>query len=133
MCINNSHWQISGIIIFLRKYYIVILDTLVGFFLDVLFLLLLAVVIIRALWETRTNKDWVTEKVHRGICVRDINFWLQNFPSMSFLLLSSSTLLPKWRTCWMAPIKIHITIVGIPCGIENIKISWNLILADWHL
>ena len=38
--INNPHWQSSGTIIFLHKYYIVISDTLVDFFLDVLFLLI---------------------------------------------------------------------------------------------
>ena len=33
-CINNPHWQISGIIIFLRKCYIVTSDTLACSFLD---------------------------------------------------------------------------------------------------
>ena len=60
-CINNSHWQGSGIIIFFCKYYIVISDKLVGLFLDVLFLLL--AVILSGLHEKlRRNKDWVTEK-----------------------------------------------------------------------
>ena len=60
-CINNPHWQSSGIIIFLCKYYIVISDTLVGFFLDVLFLLL-AVILSEPYEKPRRNKDWVTEK-----------------------------------------------------------------------
>ena len=38
--INKTHWQSSGIIIILLKYYIDISDTLVGSFLDVLFLLM---------------------------------------------------------------------------------------------
>ena len=59
-CINNPHWQISGIIIFLCKHYIVTSDTLVGSFLDVLFSLL--AVILSGLQEPRRNKDWVTEK-----------------------------------------------------------------------
>ena len=60
-CINNPHWQISGIIIFLCKHYIVTSDTLAGSFLDVLFLLL--AVILSGLHEKpRRNKDWVTEK-----------------------------------------------------------------------
>ena len=60
-CINNPHWQISGIIIFLCKHYIATSDTLVGFFLDVLFLLV--AVILSGLHEKpRSNKDWVTEK-----------------------------------------------------------------------
>ena len=72
-CINNPHWQSGGIIIFLYKYFIVISDKLVGTFLDVLFLLL-AVILPGLLEKPRRNKDWVTEKVHRGICVSDITF-----------------------------------------------------------
>ena len=61
-CINNPHWQRSGIItLFFPKYYIVISQTLVVSFLDVVFLLL--VVILSGLHEKlRKNKDWVTEK-----------------------------------------------------------------------
>ena len=61
VCINNPHWESSGIIIFLCKYSIVISDTLVGFFLDVLFLLL-AVMLSELYEKPRSNKDWVTEK-----------------------------------------------------------------------
>ena len=62
--VNNPHWQSSGIIIFLCKYYIVISDVLVGFFLDVLFLVLLLAVILSELHEKpKRNKDWVTEKI----------------------------------------------------------------------
>ena len=60
-CINNLHWQISRIIIFLCKHYILISDALAGFFLDVLFLLLAG--ILSGIHEKpRRNKDWVTEK-----------------------------------------------------------------------
>ena len=51
----------SEIIIFLCKYYIVISNTVVGFFLDVLFLLL-AVILSELYEKPRKNKDWVTEK-----------------------------------------------------------------------
>ena len=60
-CINNPHWQSGRIIIFLYKYYIVISDTLVGFFSDVFFLLL-ALILSGLLEKPRRNKDWVTEK-----------------------------------------------------------------------
>ena len=60
-CMNNPHWQSSGIIIFLCKYYTFISDTLVGFFLDVLFLLL-AVILSELYEKPRRNKDSVTEK-----------------------------------------------------------------------
>ena len=60
-CINNTHWQSGEIKIFLCKYYIALSDTLVGSFLDVLFLLL-AVILSRFLEKPRRNKDWVTEK-----------------------------------------------------------------------
>ena len=59
VCINNP--QSSGIIIFLCIYYIVILDTLGGSFLDVFFLLL-AVILSELHEKPRSNKDSVTEK-----------------------------------------------------------------------
>ena len=54
--INKPHRQSSGITIFLCKYYIVISDTLVGFFFDVLFLLL-AVIFLEVYEKPRRNKD----------------------------------------------------------------------------
>ena len=60
VCINNSHWESSGITIFLWKYWKVISDTLIGFFLDVFFLLL--TVILSKDHEKPLRKDWVTEK-----------------------------------------------------------------------
>ena len=115
--INNPHWQRSGIIKFFYKYYIVIGDTLAVFFLDVLFLLLAG--ILSELYEKLTkNKDWITKKKYREEFVWVTSLlWLHAHLSMSFLLLSLSTSLPKWRSCWMAPIKIHdIAIGGILCN-----------------
>ena len=60
VCVNNPHWQSSGIIIFLCKYCIVISGKLIGSFLDV-FSLLLAV-ILSELQEKPKRKYWVTEK-----------------------------------------------------------------------
>ena len=58
-CIKNPHWRSGGIIIFFCNYYIVISDTMVGSFLDVLILLL--TVILSGLNEKpRRNKYWVT-------------------------------------------------------------------------
>ena len=65
MCINNPHCQSSEIIIFLSKYYIVISDTLLGSFLDVLFLLL--AVILSELREEPRKKDLVTAKSMSGM------------------------------------------------------------------
>ena len=60
-CINNAHWQSSGNLIFLCKHYIVISGTRAGFFLDVLFFLLAA--ILSGLHEKpKWNKDWDIEK-----------------------------------------------------------------------
>ena len=53
--INNPHWQSSGLLIFLCKYYIVISNTLGGSFLDMLFLLL--AVILSELHEKPRRKD----------------------------------------------------------------------------
>ena len=58
--INNPHWQSSGILIFLYKYYIAISDTMVDSFLDALFLLF--AVILSELHEKLRRKHWVSEK-----------------------------------------------------------------------
>ena len=58
---KHISWQSSGIIIFLCKYFLVISDALVGFFLNVLFWFV--TVILSELYEKqRKNKYWVTEK-----------------------------------------------------------------------
>ena len=96
-CINNTHWQSSGNIIFLCKYYIVIWDTLVGFFLDVLFLLLS--VILSGLHEKpKRNKEWFTEKsTWKNLCEGHNFFDCMPCFLCHFLLLYSSTpsLLPN--------------------------------------
>ena len=71
---KNAHWQSSGFMIFLSKYYIVTLNTVVGSFLGVLFLLL--AVILLELHEKPRRKDLVTTKstLKNLICVRDITF-----------------------------------------------------------
>ena len=61
VCINNPHWQLRGIVIFLCKYFIVILDTARGSLLDVLFLLL-AIILSELYEKPRRNKDSVTDK-----------------------------------------------------------------------
>ena len=70
---NNPHWKSSRIFILLCKYYIVISDTLAGFFLDGRFLLV-AVILSDLHEKPRRKKAWVTEKVNRQICVRNITF-----------------------------------------------------------
>ena len=99
VCVNNPHWQSSGIIIFLCKYYIVISDTLIGFSLDILFFL--PAVILSELYEKpRRNKDWVAEKITlENLCERHHFFDCSHSLLCHFLLLSSSALLHKWRTC----------------------------------
>ena len=115
-CINSPHCQSSGIIIFMCKCYINISVTLVGHFLDVFFLLF--ALILSGLYEKPwRNKDWVTEKkAHRKMWVRTWLFWLHVLLSMSLFVafFVYSVPLPKWRTCWMSPIKIrNITMGGI--------------------
>ena len=77
-CINNPHWQFSGIMIFLCKRYILISETLVGSFLDVLFLLLAA--ILSGFYDQDGIKIELLKKVHRKICERDITFWTARPP-----------------------------------------------------
>ena len=60
VCINKPHWQSSGgIIIFLCKYYIVISNTPVASFLDVLLKLFAG--ILSEVHEKPRKKDYVTE------------------------------------------------------------------------
>ena len=53
--INNPHWQSSGILIFLCKYYIVVSDTLVGIFLRCA-LFVARCNTIRTLWENQKER-----------------------------------------------------------------------------
>ena len=134
MCINKPHWQSSGIIIFLFKCYIVISYTLVSFFLDVLFLLF-TVMLPEFYEKPRRKKDGVAEKSTMKN-LREGHHFFDCTPSLlcHFLFLSLSAILPKWRTCRMTPMKIHnISMGGILCDTENVKISCNLIIAGWHL
>ena len=68
ICINNPFWQRSGTKIFLCKYYTVILDALISFWIC---LLVACCNIIRASYEGKTE---LHKKVHTRICMRDITF-----------------------------------------------------------
>ena len=102
-CIPNPHLQISGIIISSGKHYILISDTLVGSFLDVLFLLL-AVILLGLHEKPRKNKDWVTEKSTLKNLGDGYHFFNCTASFLCyFLLLSSFTpfpfpsdVLPQW-------------------------------------
>ena len=133
---KKQHWQRNGIInIFVQMFYsyFMLYGLMVIFLLDVLFLLL--AVRLSGLYETpRRKKGWVAEKsTKKNLCER--HHFFNCTPSLlcHFLLLSSSTLLPKWRTCGMTPMKIYISMGGILCDLENMKISCSLIIAGWHL
>ena len=125
ICINNPHWQHSGIIIIFCKYFIVILGTLRVSFLDVLFLLL-AVIVSELYEKQRRNKDWATEEsTRKDLCEGHHFFDLTRSFLCQFLLPYSFTIFPKWRTYWMVPIDIHIAMGGNMCYVENMKISCN--------
>ena len=134
MFLNNPHCQSSGIIIFVCKYYIVISSILVVFFLDVVFFLF-DVILLELYEKPRMNKNWDKEKsATKDLCERHHFFECTSSLLCHFLLLSSSTPLPKWRTYWMAPVKIHNSVMGGILGdIKSIKISCNLILAGSYL
>ena len=111
ICINNPHWQSSGIIIFLWKYDAVISNTLVGSFLDVRFLLLAVILIIRASWKTKnerlSNRKNFTAEFVWGTCL----FWLHILLSMSFFVafFTYSLPLPKRNpskhSSWWRPLE----------------------------
>ena len=114
-------------------YTVVVSDTLVGSFLDVLFLSL--AVILSELHEKTRRKDWVTEKVHRGFAWGISLFLTVRSPFHAFLLLSSSTPSPFSNNAlaeW--PLDTYIALSGILCDdimnkrkYENMKIWKSLI------
>ena len=120
---KQPHWQSSGIIIFLCKYYIIISNTLGGSLFDVLFLFL-PVVLSEFHKKPRRNKEWVTEKsTWKNFCEGHHFLRLHASLSVPFFvtLFVYSLPFPKWHNCWMAPIKIHNNAMG---GILCVVISW---------
>ena len=87
ICINNPHWQHSGIIIIFCKYFIVILGTLRVSFLDVLFLLL-AVIVSELYEKPRRNKDSVTEKFRFSYILYGTERWYSYFRYTGRLFLA---------------------------------------------
>ena len=100
---------------------LVIADTLVGSFLDVLFLLL--AVILSEFHEKPKKETWEGKKKKIELQKRYIEefvwgtslFWLYALLSMTFLVTFFVYSLPllKWRTCWIAPIKMHKIVMGV--------------------
>ena len=92
------------------------------------------------------------KKVHWRTCVRDITFLTARPPFyviifffvfffvFFFAFFVYSFHLPKWRTYWMAPIKIHDIVMDSihswryhEWTVKNMKIFCGLILAGCHL
>ena len=130
---------------FIVSYFMVILDPLRSFFFDGLFLLL-AIILSELYDKPRRNKDSVTEKK----CIEEFvwgtsMFWLHAFLSLQFVTFFVYSLpLPKWRTCWMAPIKTHNTLAGgVLCNelwvngqkyedLLQFNNSWLISLRTWY-
>ena len=116
VCINNPHWLTSGITIFLCKYEVVISDTLVVSFLDVLFLLV-AVILSEFMRNQKERLSYRKKSIEKSVW-RTSRFRLHALLSVSFFVtfFVYCLSLPKWRTCWMDPTKIHnIAMAGILC------------------
>ena len=99
--INNPHWQSSGIMIFLCKYYIVISDTpVVSFFLGCA-LIVAGCNIIRASWETKMERLSYRKKYIEEFVRWTSHFWLHALLSMSVFVafFVCSLHLPKCRIC----------------------------------
>ena len=93
---------------------IVISDTLVGSFLDALFLLL-AVILLKSHEKPRRNTE---KSAQKNLCENHHFFYrMFSFLCHFFVAFFLSTLpLPKWRTCLMFPLKIHnVAMGGILC------------------
>ena len=115
--------------IFLCKYFLVISDTQVDSFLDVLFLLL--AVILQSFMRNQEGKIEWQKKVHGRICVKNKNItFLTVHPSFDvYPFFVYSFPLPDWRTLGMAPIKKYsIVMGGILC--DDIMSTWSKI---WNL
>ena len=101
VCINNPHWQSSGIIIFLWKYYSFFRYT--GSLSLGCALFTACCSIIRASWETKKKSRWVTEKsTEKNLCEGHHFFWLHVFLLCHFFIAFFVYCLSKWRPCWMA-------------------------------
>ena len=110
VCTNNSHWQSSGII-FLCKCNISYTGRL--FLGCVLFSAYSD--IIKASWETKKDILSYRKKYIEEFVWGTLVFRLRALLSMSFFVAFFVYSLPlsKWRTCWMALIKVHnISMVG---------------------
>ena len=92
---------------------------------------------IRALWETKKEERLSCRKsTKKNLC--EGHHFFNCIPSLlcHFLLLSLSDSPSQvmYLLKWMTPMKIYnISMGGILCDIENMKISCNLIIAGWHL
>ena len=109
--INNPNWQSSGIIIFLCPIDIVISDALVSFFLDVLFFFM-------------RNQEGIKVELQKKVHLDEFFDCIPSF--LCHILLPSLSTTLEW------PNK-YIYCNSILCDIKNVKISWNLIPACWHL
>ena len=136
MCINNPHCQSSEIITFLCKYYIVTSDTLVGFFLDVLFYCFLQ--FYQSFIRNQDGRKTGLQKKNKRICVREITFLTARSPLHVIFCYFLSLLPFPWRTSWMTPIKIHN--IAMDCILwcrknENLlqfSTSWLASLRTWY-
>ena len=85
--------------------------------------------------RNQEGKIELQKKLHRRICVRDITFLTAHPPFYAtfccFLRLFPRPLLPKWRICRMALIKLHnIAIVGFVC--DDIMNEQSKMLMQFH-
>ena len=114
--------------IFPCKYFLVISDTQVDSFLDVLFLLL--AVILPELHEKPRGKDWITEKsTWKNLC-KEYHF----FDCTPFIrcLCFLRLLLPpsQLSTFGMVPIKIYS--IALYENLLQFNTSWLTSLKTWH-
>ena len=91
-CINNPHWQSSGIITFLYKYYIVISDAMVGCFL----FFVAGCNIIRASWETKKE----LRLSYRKNYIREFVWGTQLFWLHALLFMSLSVAFFRLSFCF---------------------------------
>ena len=99
--------------------------------------------IIRASWETNKERLSCRKKYIEEFVWGTSLFWLHFLLSMSFFIafFVYSLPIPKWRTCWIAPIKIYnIALVGITPPVNSRKYddllqfntSWLASLRAWY-
>ena len=91
--------------------------------------------IIRASWETKKERFSYPKKYIEKIVWGTSLFWLHSLLSMSLFVafFVFSLPLPKWRTCLMVPIKIHIIFLWVVFCVMTSRVNGRKYKNLWQV